>query len=401
MPIQASGLDSASHRVVAVIPARGGSQGVPGKNVTRVGGVPLVGRAVRSALRAHRVDTVVVSTDDAAISSAALAAGARVVTRPAELANDTASSEAALLHACEEIEKLTATAPQVLVFIQATSPFIDPDEIDAAIERVLGDECDVVFSAVETYEFLWELQPDGAHGINHDRAFRPRRQDREPHFRESGAFYVMDWAGFRETRHRFFGRIGVQPVDERFSLEIDTPEELQIARTIAPLFDTVSLDRSMISGLIMDFDGVHTDDHVYVDSNGVESIRASRSDGLGLAMLRELELPMVVVSKERNPVVGARAAKLGLPVLQGIDDKSAAVTRWANEAGLDLADLMYVGNDVNDLPAMALVGWPVAVSDAHPRVRAAARFILERPGGSGALRELADMLVGNERGKTP
>ena len=139
---------------------------------------------------------------------AARAAGAEVVDRPAELSGDTASSESALLHALDQLAA-DGAEPEIVVFVQCTSPFIAPGDLDRAVGMVADGQADSVFAAVPTYEFLWRSGPDGqASGINHDAAYRPRRQEREPHFRETGAFYVMSVAGFRAARHRFFGRTG-------------------------------------------------------------------------------------------------------------------------------------------------------------------------------------------------
>jgi N-acylneuraminate cytidylyltransferase len=222
---------------IAVIPARGGSKGVPGKNLRPVGGVPLVVRAVNAAQSSALIDTVYVSTDDHRIAATASEAGAEVIERPAELSGDEAGSEAALLHALEQLDDY----PQVLVFIQATSPFIDVPALDRAIERVRDGEDDVVFSAVETYEFLWTASGEG---VNHDPSTRPRRQDREPHYRETGAFYVMDAAGFREARHRFFGSIGIAEVDQRSAIEIDNLTELELANVIEEKWETAWLFQS-------------------------------------------------------------------------------------------------------------------------------------------------------------
>ncbi|MDF2435029.1 MAG: hypothetical protein JWP44_4660, partial [Mucilaginibacter sp.] len=201
--------------VVAIIPARGGSKGVVGKNLRRVGGIPLIVRAVDAARSSRLVDRVIVTTDDPIIAAAARSAGAEVVDRPAEFSGDQASSESALLHALDQLHG----DPEVLLFIQATSPFINAPEFDEAIERVRSGWEDVVFSAKETYAFLWQLSDSGATGVNHDAGVRPRRQDREPHYQETGAFYVMRTAGFREAGFRFFGRVGVTVVDERGAIE--------------------------------------------------------------------------------------------------------------------------------------------------------------------------------------
>ncbi|MEW9529341.1 N-acetylneuraminate synthase family protein [Microbispora sp. NPDC049125] len=371
-------------RVLAVVPARGGSAGVPLKNLEKVGGIPLVARAVEACLRAELVDEVVVTTDHDRIAQVAADAGARVVRRPADLSGPTASSESAVLHALGELGE----DPEVVVLVQCTSAFIDPRDIDAAVAKVLNGEADSVFAGTETYEFVWSAAGDG---INHDPSVRPRRQDREPDFRETGAFYVMRTAGLREHGHRFFGTVAVQPVPARHAVEIDTPEDLEIVRALAPFVDEpLPID---VDAVVTDFDGVHTDDRAFVDSEGREMVAVSRSDGMGVALLRRAGVKVLVLSTERNPVVAARAGKLGVPVVQGLGAKDAALRDWLAAEGIDPERVAYVGNDVNDLSCMALVGWPVAVPDAHPRVRAAARVVLSAPGGAGAVRELSDRVL--------
>ncbi len=384
-------------RIVAVIPARGGSKGVPGKNIARIGGRPLVARAVAAALAAGITD-VRVSTDDATIADAARAAGAGVLDRPAELAGDGATSESALLHALDELAG-QGVEPEALAFLQATSPFLEPAALRRAADRVLAGEADSVLAAFATYAFLWRRDGRGlAVAVNHDAGSRPRRQDREPHFQETGAFYVLRTAGFRAAGHRFFGRIALEEVAETRALEIDSPEQLELARHLAPLLDPVATAVD-VDALITDFDGVHTDDTATVSTDGVEAVRVSRSDGMGVELLRAAGVPVLVLSKERNAVVAARAAKLRIPVLHGVDDKASALQRWCAEQGIDPARVAYVGNDVNDLPALEIVGWPIAVADAHPAVRAAARTVLTRSGGHGAVREVAELVLAAHRGR--
>ena len=376
---------------VAVIPARGGSKGVPGKNLAQVGGVPLVARAVAAALAAGIAD-VRVSTDDARIAAAARAAGAGVIDRPSALAGDTASSEVALLHALDLLAA-EGVRPTALAFLQATSPFIEPVPLARAVRRVLADEADSVLSAFETFAFLWSA--DGA-GVNHDASFRPRRQDREPHLQETGAFYVLRTAGFREARFRFFGRVAIERVAPERAVEIDDAHELELARVLAPMLDPAP-ESLPVDVLVTDFDGVHTDDGAILREDGTESVRVSRGDGMGVERLRDAGIPMLILSKERNGVVGARAAKLRVPVLQAVDDKAAALGAWLAEHGIDPARCAYVGNDVNDLAPMALVGWPVAVADAHPAVQRAARVVLRNRGGHGAVREAAELVLASRQ----
>ena len=374
-------------KVVAVIPARGGSKGVPGKNLKKVGGISLVARAVAAALAAESIDAVYVSTDDPAIAVAARAAGAGVIDRPQELAGDSASSEAALLHALDSLP----AQPDVLVFIQATSPFIEPADLDAAVARVLDDESDVVFSARRTHAFLWRLTESGAVGINHDASVRLRRQDLPPQFQETGAFYVMRAPGFRAAGFRFFGRVGVAVVSDLSAVDIDSADDLELATRIAPMLTPRgAID---VDAVVTDFDGVHTDDRVHIDADGREFVTASRADGMGVSLLRRAGIGFLIISSETNPVVSARGAKLMVEVLQPVDDKAAALARWSASHGIDLGRIAYVGNDVNDLGCLGMVGWPIAVADAHPLVLAAARVVLSAGGGHGAIRELADRIL--------
>lgn len=378
-------------KTVAIIPARGGSKQVPRKNLQRIGGVPLIERAVRAATAAEGIDLVVVSTDDVEIAAVSRAAGARVVRRPADISGDTATSESAILHALDELEA-QGERVDVVAFLQATSPFIPSDALAEAVAEVRADRADSVFSAFETYGFLWRRDEQGmAEAINHEAARRPRRQDREPHHLETGAFYVFRADGFRDSRHRFFGRTRFVEVPEWTAIEIDDDQQLRIARALAALHETPG--PIPVRAVVTDFDGVHTDDTAIVDADGGERVRVSREDGMGVSLLRRAGVPMLILSTEVNPVVRARADKLRVPVLHGVDDKETALREWAREHEVPLADIAYLGNDVNDLPAMRIVGWPVAVANAHPLVLEEARVVLRRRGGDGAVRELVERVL--------
>ncbi|MQY15915.1 3-deoxy-manno-octulosonate cytidylyltransferase [Streptomyces sp. RB5] len=408
--------------VLAVIPARGGSKGVPGKNLATVGGASLVARAVRRCAGASAVTDVVVSTDDAGIAAAARAAGAEVVERPADIAGDTATSEAAVLHAVDAFESRTGRTVDTIVFAQCTSPFLTAGDVDAVARAVLEEGADTALTVAPFHGFLWRDEADeppasgteererthgdteviarlGAtgYGVNHDKSYRPRRQDRPQDLLETGAAYAMRADGFREHRHRFFGRTAPVRTDPARVLEIDDPHDLARARALVPLLDATAADlptRADIDAVVLDFDGTQTDDRVLIDADGREFVSVHRGDGLGIAALRDTGLPLLVLSTEQNPVVAARARKLRIPVLHGIDKKAEALRAWCDEHGLDPARVLYAGNDVNDLPCFALVGWPVAVGSAHDVVRDAARAVTTASGGDGAIREIASWILG-------
>ncbi|MGW4909691.1 cytidylyltransferase domain-containing protein [Streptomyces sp. NPDC004270] len=402
-------------RVLAVIPARGGSKGVPAKNLLPVGGVPLVARAVRECRASRLVTDVVVSTDDQAIAAAARSAGAEVVLRPAAIAGDTATSEAAVLHAMDAHEALHGAPVDVVLLVQCTSPFIIREDIDGVAGAIVENGADTALTVAPFHGFVWRDEVDapvpvpaigdadaasasGGFGVNHDKSFRPRRQDRPQDFLETGAAYAMRADGFREHQHRFFGQTELVRTDPARVLEIDDPHDLARARALATLFDA---DRpgslptaDDIDAVVLDFDGTQTDDRVLIDADGKEFVSVHRGDGLGIAALRKSGLKMLILSTEQNPVVAARARKLQIPVLHGIDRKDLALKQWCEEQGIAPERVLYVGNDVNDLPCFALVGWPVAVASAHDVVRGAARAVTTVPGGDGAIREIASWILG-------
>ncbi|GHH78603.1 acylneuraminate cytidylyltransferase [Promicromonospora soli] len=396
--------DQTTPSAIVIIPARGGSQGVPLKNLARVDGITLVGRAVQASLAAPSVAEVIVSTDHDEIAAEARLHGARVVARPAEIAGSTASSESALLHVLDRVEAGDGglppqEIPPVTVLVQCTSPFIDPEDLDTAIRRVTAGEKDVVVAVSETHDFQWRIDDGVASPVGHTTEYRPRRQERAPHFRETGAFYVMRTDGFREGGRRFFGDVGIQPLAPEWSIEIDEPRDLWLARQLVDQKSDAAPVPLDVEALVTDFDGVHTDDHAYVDQDGTEQVRVSRGDGMGVSRLRRTGLPILILSTETNKVVASRADKLKVQVMHGIDDKASALRAWIAEQNLDPSRVAYVGNDVNDLAAMAVVGWPVAVADARPEVKAQARLVLSREGGNGAVREICDRILAARQGE--
>ena len=153
--------------------------------------------------------------------------------------------------------------------------------------------------------------------------------------------------------------------------------------------DAVQL--SNIKAIAFDFDGVFTDNSVYVMQNGEEAVVCDRSDGMGISMLRKADVPMVIISTEKNPVVSARAAKMDLAVLQGIDDKLPTLRSWAVSQRLTLDEVAFVGNDINDVECLEGAGLGVVVADAYPVAVEAADMQLTREGGRGAVREFADL----------
>ncbi len=148
----------------------------------------------------------------------------------------------------------------------------------------------------------------------------------------------------------------------------------------------------VLQAVVFDFDGVLTDNTVVVDQNGVESVRCWRSDGLGLARLRDLGLKTLIISTEVNPVVSVRAKKLKTDCIQGVENKAVAIAEWALSVGIPLSNMAFVGNDINDIPALREVGLPIAVGDAYEEIAPFIKYRTRKPGGYGAVREICDLI---------
>jgi N-acylneuraminate cytidylyltransferase len=421
-------------KTIAVIPARGGSKGIPRKNVIEIAGKPMLAWNIEAAKASRFVDAVYVSTDDAEIAEVARHYGAGVIDRPAELANDTATSESALVHALELV-KAEGDEPDLLVFMQCTSPLTATEDIDNAIQKLLDEKADSCLTVTDFHYFVWKEQADGtADGINHDKRFRPRRQDREPQFVENGAIYVMKVPGFLAANHRFFGKTVISKMPQERCFEIDEPVDLKIAegmllealgsRRLALGAQStalgsrrealgINLDSPMPSAqrpapnapclmpnarppaaVLFDFDGVFTNNKVYLDETGRESVRCDRSDGWGLAQLKKSGIKIAVLSTEVNPVVSARCKKLGLECRQGLGEKKfEAFVNWCAENEIAPEDTIFVGNDANDAECLKAAGCGVVPADAYPEAIAVADKILKRNGGEGAVRELCEEVM--------
>lgn len=384
-------------KVIGIIPARGGSKGIPRKNVRPLAGKPLITHTIECARGSKNITRIVVSTDDPEIATVSRQYGAEVVWRPAEISGDTASSETALHHVLEHLKTAENYQPDLIVFLQCTSPLTSPEDIDGTVQALLDKDADSAFTATPFHYFLWKKDQNGeAIGINHDKRVRQMRQEREAQYIETGAVYVIRTEGFLKAKHRFFGKtvMHITPPERRW--EIDEPVDFRVAEVLLQeqkQHQNLQALPSHISGVVMDFDGVFTDNKVIVFQDGREAVTCDRGDGMGLDRLKKLGIPLLVLSTEKNSVVQARCEKLGIPCQQDVSDKITALKEWIKKNNLSASEVIYIGNDINDLTCLRYVGCGVAVGDAYPEVKASARLVLSSNGGKGAIRELSDLIM--------
>jgi len=383
--------------VIAIIPARGGSKGIPRKNITNIAGKPLIAYMIEAAKSSKFISKIFVSTDDAEIASVAKTFNAEVIIRPSELSGDKSPSELALLHVLDHLQKNNQKKPEILVFLQCTSPLTSVDDIDQTIAKLLSEKADTAFTVTPTHYFLWAEDSNGeAIGINHDKNVRKMRQECQPQFIETGSVYAMRCEGFLKYKHRFFGKNVMSVISPERVLDIDEPADIlraEYAIQMQKKKDMIQCIPLNIEGIIFDFDGVFTDNNVYVHDDGSEAVLCNRSDGLGISALKKYGVPLLVLSKEKNPVVQKRCQKLGILCAQGIDDKKTYLVTWLKKHAINPQNVIYLGNDTNDIECLVFVGCGVVVADAHEDAKKVSRIILKNKGGHGAVRELCDLLL--------
>ena len=382
-------------RVVAFIPVRGGSKSIPGKNIRLLAGQPLLHWTCRAALGAHTVSQTFVCTDSddiAAVARQIVDAKLAVIGRSPETATDTATTESALL------EFARATAFDVVVLVQATSPLLRSDDLDGALEKMEREGWDSILSVTREHRFRWEQDKDGAaRPANYDPASRPRRQDWGGEMFENGAFYITRRSALLDSGCRVSGRIGAWEMPPETRRERDEPQDWLVAdallRRRAPAGDLAARCRA-VKLVLTDVDGVLTDSGMYYDNSGDCLRKFNTRDGKAVELLRAAGIMTGLLSSEESEAVRKRAAKLRMDVIRlGVSDKCTAITALMAELGLSREEIAFIGDDVNDTRALAMVGLSACPADAHADNLGLVHFRSPLRGGEGCLRDFAELIL--------
>lgn len=404
------------HKILAIIPARGGSKGIPRKNIRDFAGYPLIAWSIAAARQSELVTRTIVSTDDGQIAAVARAWEAEVpFLRPVEYAQDTTTDLPVFAHALQWLADNEKYHPDVVVQLRPTSPIRPPRCVDDAICILMANpQADCVRGVVpagQNPHKMWRL-PGGetapmknlldVEGLAEP--YNAPRQALPPIYWQTGHVDAIRTDTILHKRSMSGDNIYPLVIDPRYTVDLDNLYDWAKYEWLVTFggldFITPAGPRRTVPPkvtlLVLDFDGVLTDNRVWTDQDGRESVAANRSDSEGLSQIRRIGVETVVLSKEVNPVVAARCRKLNLPFIQGIQEKGSALQKLFEERSVNPDEVVYLGNDTNDLPCFPRVGWAVAVADAHPDVRRAADFVLTRPGGHGAVRELCDLIMNNQ-----
>lgn len=389
-------------KYAALIPLRGGSKGIPGKNIRQLAGKPLCQWTIEAAAFSPSVSAVYVSTDSEEIRDTVHAMALPkviVVSRSAETATDSASTESVML---EFVSRFSGF--ENLMLLQATSPLTCTEDVEGAIAQFEKIQADSLVTAVPQTRFLWQVSPDGtAHATNYNPLARPRRQDFPPYYVENGAIYISRTEGLKQHRNRLFGKITAYAMSEEHYIELDEPADwllieglLQNRRRQETVVtsDIFAKKAGDIRLFLTDVDGVLTDAGMYYSEEGDELKKFNTRDGMGLALLRKAGILTGIITTENTKLVERRAAKLKLDILrQGANDKALVLVGILKEFHLSASQVAYIGDDLNDLGIIQQVGLSAAPADAVPTIAGIVNYVCKNRGGSGCVREFAEKIL--------
>jgi len=399
--------------VLALIPARGGSKGIPRKNIRLFAGYPLIAWSIAAAKQSALVTRIIVSTDDEEIATVAREWGAETpFLRPSEFSQDKTTDLPVFEHALKWLEEVEGYRPDVVVQLRPTSPIRPQTMVDDAV-RILLEHKDAdcvrgVVPAGQNPFKMWRFNGEGkplnplleVDGIAEP--YNAPRQILPPVYWQTGHIDAIRVSTIVNKKSLTGDVIYPLLIDPKYTVDIDTlPDWAKYEALVYSGLEMVSPGKSrrampeMIKMIICDFDGVVTDNLVITDQDGKESVTASRSDSMHIKTLREKGIEVMILSSEPNPVVMARAKKMGVEAMHGIglQDKGRVMREVLEQKNVKAENVVYVGNDLNDLPCFEIAGWSVAVADAYPEVIRASDHVLTKTGGHGAIRELCELIL--------
>ena len=376
--------------IIAFIPARGGSKSILQKNIKVFCGKPLIFWNLQE-LQNSDVDEIIVATDSNEIKSIVNSfnfSKVKVYNRSKENAQDVSSTESVML---EYIDSSNISNEDTFMLVQATSPFTQSIHFNEGLE--LFKQHDTILTCCESKRFSWR----NGKALNYDIYNRPRRQDHKGTLIENGAFYISSVADIKSTKNRISGDIGIYEMPEFTYTEIDEPEDWIVAESLMKRFilNNDVKDFSHIKLFLSDVDGVLTDAGMYYTEQGDEFKKFCTYDGMGFQLLQKTGVKVGILTTEDRELNRRRAKKLGLDFdFHGAKDKLQIVKDLCVKENITLAEVAYIGDDVNCFGLLSHVGIAACPNNAVDKIKAIPNIMqLKRNGGDGVVREFVELFL--------
>ncbi len=377
--------------LIAFVPVRCGSKSIPMKNIKDFCGKPLVYWILHSLQQSKSADQIIVATDCSEIKDAVSKFNFNKVSiydRKKENADNESSTESVIL---EYLAFSNLSGDDDFILCQATSPFTKSEDIDKAYKIYMDNGHDSLLSCCRIKRFFWD--ETGA-PINYDYNKRPRRQDFKGTLVENGAFYINKVSNIISNRNRISGNIGVYEMPEHTFFELDEEDDWLIGEQLLRKHNNFENDLIRIKLFLTDVDGVLTDAGMYYSENGDELKKFSTYDGMGISFLKKENIKVGILTSENRQLNSRRAEKLGLDFLyQGVKDKLKKAIEICDKEKIDLSEVAYIGDDINDLELLKNVGIAACPANAMESVKKIPGiYLLKRSGGEGAVREFIELI---------
>ncbi|KAJ8245699.1 hypothetical protein GJAV_G00273540 [Gymnothorax javanicus] len=393
-PVTIGGKQDKKIKIAAVVLARGGSKGIPLKNIKLLAGVPLLGWVTRAAIDAQVFDSVWVSTDHDVIEKVAKAWGAEVHRRSPEVSKDSSSS-------LETLQEFTRLYPEfdIICHIQATSPCLHPYHLKEALEQITVHGYESVFSVVRRHNFRWQEVKKGGGAftvpLNLNPAKRPRRQDWAGELVENGSFYITSRKLLEEGLIQG-GRMAYFEMLPEYSVDIDVDIDWPVAEQRVLRYGYFGLDKlEAVKLLLCRVLGSLTDGQLYMSANGEEMVSVNARDETGIRMLRKEGVEVILITSSSSPICSSLAERLakwtGCELLQGVDLEQ--VEGLMQQKGLAWKEVAYLGNDETDVECLNLAGLSAVPQDAPTVALNATKYTCHSQAGHGAVREFAEHIL--------
>jgi len=380
---------------IAFIPARCGSKSIPHKNVKIICGKPLIYWSLLALSNSKIIDQIYVATDCKKIKDIVLDFNFKKILifhRKKENATNTASTESVMM---EFINSHNFLDNDLFLLVQATTPFTLSKDFDNAVNRIINNKyIDSVISCVESKRFFWTKDGEP---INYDYFDRPRRQEFEGQLMENGAFYINYIKNIKTNQNRLSGNISPYIMPYYSGFEADEEDDWLIIEKLMYKYIVKKHPTRLIKLFATDVDGVLTDAGMYYDNNGNELKKFNTHDGMSFKLLKEKRILTAIITSENTEIVKLRAKKLQVDYLfQGVKNngKLEVINKICLENNISLADVAYIGDDINDFDVLSSVGFAACPINSTQKIKDIEKIThLKKSGGDGAVREFVELIL--------
>ncbi len=335
------------------------------------------------------ITEIVVATDCKEIADVVLSFGfskVKVYKRKAENARNDSSTESVIL---EYIENSQLNKEDIFILAQATSPLTRNLDYQKALKQYFSSGVDSLLSCVRVKRFFWD---EKGNALNYDINKRPRRQDFAGQLMENGAFYISSVGAIIKSKNRLSGSIGIYEMPEYTAIELDEEDDWFVAEHLMRKYILKSENNHPVQLFLTDIDGVLTDAGMYYSENGDELKKFNTRDGMGMKLLQQKGTAVGIVTSETRELNARRAEKLNVNFFyQGVKNKLEIVNDLCKTLNIELQNVAYIGDDINDFELLSEVGLAACPADAIETIRNIPGIkILTKKGGEGVVREFIE-----------